>query len=52
VRQILAFFDPVPSGGDCHVDAVRKNALIDWTVKESVRAKMRTILAILEDLLI
>ena len=25
------------------VDAVRKNASIDWTVKESVRAKMRTI---------
>jgi type I restriction enzyme, R subunit len=25
------------------VDAVRKNAAIDWTVKESVRAKMRTI---------
>jgi type I restriction enzyme R subunit len=25
------------------VDAVRKNASIDWTVKESVRAKMRAI---------
>ena len=24
------------------VDAVRKNASIDWTVKESVRAKLRT----------
>ena len=25
------------------VDAVRKNASIEWTVKESVRAKMRAI---------
>ena len=25
------------------VDAVRRNATIDWTVKESVRARMRTI---------
>jgi type I restriction enzyme R subunit len=25
------------------VDAVRRNATIDWTVKDSVRARMRTI---------